>query len=63
MLAEARKTSFDDPLFGGQGLDTFRQMQDERFADLAAQRGAFGIARQIEAQLAPTSGKAAPDGL
>ena len=33
-------------------MDTFRQMQDERFADIAAQRGAFGIAKALEAQLA-----------
>ncbi|MFA7587227.1 MAG: rod-binding protein [Novosphingobium sp.] len=52
MLAEARKSSFDNGLFSGEGLDTFRQMQDERFADIAAERGAFGMARLIEAQLA-----------
>lgn len=52
MLAAARKTDFGGDLFGGQAMDTFRTMQDERFADLAAQSGAFGLARQIEAQLA-----------
>ena len=53
MLAEARKTSFGgDALFGGQALDTFRQMQDERFAEIAADTGALGIARQVEAALA-----------
>lgn len=52
MLSQARKTNLGgDALLGGQGLDTFRQMQDDRFADLAADSGAFGIARQIEAQL------------
>lgn len=51
MLAAARKSDFGDPLLGGQGMDTFRQMQDERFADLAAERGAFGLAKMIEAQL------------
>ena len=51
MLAAARKSSFGEPLLGGQGLDTFRTMQDEHFADLAAQTGAFGIARQLEASL------------
>jgi flagellar protein FlgJ len=53
MLAEARKTDFGgEQLFGGQAMDTFRQMQDERFAEVAAQTGALGIARQVEAQLA-----------
>ena len=37
MLAAARKADFGDPLLGGQALDTFRTMQDEHFADLAAQ--------------------------
>ena len=54
MLAEARKThlSNDDDTLGGQGMDTFRQMQDDRFADIAAERGSFGLAKMIEAQLA-----------
>ncbi|MFM5883715.1 MAG: rod-binding protein [Novosphingobium sp.] len=53
MLSEARKTNLGgDSLLGGQGLDTFRQMQDDRFAELAANTGAFGLARMIEAQLA-----------
>lgn len=52
MLAEARKTSFGgDALLGGQALGTFRQMQDERFAEIAAETGALGIARQVEAAL------------
>lgn len=54
MLAAARKADFGGDLLGGQGLDTFRQMQDERFAELAAESGAFGIARLIEAQLSPS---------
>ena len=52
MLNAARKTDFGDPLLGGQALDTFRQMQDDRFADIAAESGAFGLAKIIEAQLA-----------
>jgi peptidoglycan hydrolase FlgJ len=54
MLAAARKTDFGGELFGGQSLDTFRQMQDERFADIAAESGAFGIAKLMEAQLSPS---------
>ena len=53
MLAEARKSHFGGAdLLGGEGINTFRQMQDERFADIAAERGAFGLAKMIEAQLA-----------
>lgn len=52
MLSAARQAGMGDELLGGQAVDTFRTMQDEHFADLAAQRGAFGLASQIEAQLA-----------
>ncbi len=52
MLAAARKTDFSGDLLGGEGLKTFRTMQDEHFADLASTSGAFGLAAQIEAQLA-----------
>ncbi len=52
MLAAARKSDLGgSDLTGGQGIATFRQMQDEQFADIAATRGAFGLARMIEAQL------------
>lgn len=62
ILATARKTDFGGELFGGQSLDTFRQMQDERFADLASQTGAFGIAKIIEAQLSAQSSPSGPSG-
>lgn len=64
MLAAARKTDLGgaDELFGGQGMDTFRQMQDERFADLAADRGMLGIARLLEGRLAPASSAATAKG-
>lgn len=52
MLSQARKADFGAPLLGGQALETFRTMQDEHFADVAANSGAFGLAQQIEAQLA-----------
>lgn len=54
ILAAARATSLagDDPIFGGQAQETFTQMRDERFADIAAQAGTFGLARQLEAQFA-----------
>lgn len=52
MLSAARKADFGEPLLSGQGIETFRTMQDEHFAELASQSGAFGLAAQIEAQLA-----------
>lgn len=60
MLSAARKASFGENLFASQGQDTFRQMQDDRFAEIAAQRGVFGIAAMLEAQLAarPENGAA-----
>ena len=64
MLAAARKSDFGGNLLSGQGEQTFRQMQDEHFADLAANRGAFGLAGMIEAQLAAhVPPKDAADGL
>lgn len=52
MLAAARKSNFGDSMFSGQGMDTFRQMQDERFADIASDTGALGLGKMIEAHLA-----------
>ncbi len=56
VLAEARKSHFGGDLFGegnpDSALGTFRKMQDERVADLAVERGAFGLAKMIETQLA-----------
>lgn len=64
MLAAARKADFGgDELLGGQSLDTFRQMQDDHFADVVAQTGTLGFAAKIEAQLArylPAEKPAAP---
>ena len=61
MLAAARKADFggdDGP--GGQGMATFRQIQDDRFADIAAERGSFGMAKMIAAQLHKTLGTESP---
>jgi len=52
MLAAARQAGFGDELFASQGMQTFRQMMDERFADLLAERGSLGFATMIETQLA-----------
>lgn len=53
LLASARASGFaqDTPLTGG-GMQQFQTMRDEHFAEIAAQSGAFGFARSIEASLA-----------
>lgn len=53
MLSSARSTDFGgNELFGGEGDDTFREMRDARFAEVAAQSGQIGFASAIERQLA-----------
>jgi len=53
MLAAARAEKFGDTLWDNdQGNDTFAAMRDQRFADIAAQTGAIGLGKQVEAQLA-----------
>ena len=51
MLAAAHKSNMGDTLFSSQAGDTFRDLQDQRFADIAAQKGDFGMARMIIRQL------------
>lgn len=63
MLAAARKSDFGNDLFQSQGTDTFRQMMDDRFADILSESGTLGFAQTIETRLAdqlnlPASGKA-----
>lgn len=54
MLASARKADLGgDDLFGSGGaIDTFREMQDSQFADIMANKGTLGLAKQIEVHLA-----------
>lgn len=60
MLSSARAASFGEGLFSSQATQTFQQMQDERFAEIASQSGALGFAKVIEAQLAGRLAPAAP---
>ena len=60
MLASARSADMGDTLFKSQANDTFRQMQDERFADIAAQKGSLGLAAMIEKQLSAQVGISPP---
>lgn len=64
MLASARAADFGGNAMLGndQGDQTFTQMRDERFAEIASKSGAFGLARQIEAQLACQLTPAAKEG-
>ncbi len=53
MLSAANKADFGgDDLFGSQGEETFTEMRDAHFADVAASTGMVGFARSIEEQLA-----------
>lgn len=51
MLSSARQAGFGNELFSSQGTQTFQAMQDEKFAEVASQSGAFGFSKVIEAQL------------
>lgn len=53
MLSAASKSSFGgEDLFGGAGDDTFTEMRDAQFAEIASKSGSIGIADMLEAQLA-----------
>lgn len=61
LLASAKAGSFaGDSPFAGNGVEQFETMRNESFADLAASRGAFGIADAIERQLAAVSASSIP---
>jgi peptidoglycan hydrolase FlgJ len=63
MLAQARNTDLGgDDLFGKKQDDTFTQMRDERFADIAAQSGTLGLAAKLESQLAQAASTASTTG-
>ena len=63
MLSAARNADFGgNELFGGHGEDTFREMRDARFAEVAASTGSLGLAATIEAQLARFVGPQPGDG-
>jgi flagellar protein FlgJ len=57
MLSQARNTDLGgDDLFGKKQDGTFTQMRDERFAEIAAQSGALGLATRLESQLVRAAG-------
>ena len=52
MLATVRTTDFGGSEVFGKSDDTFREMRDARFADIASTSGQLGFAAAIERQLA-----------
>lgn len=52
MLASSRSTDFGGSALFGQSDDTFREMRDARFAEIASASGQLGFAAAIERQLA-----------
>jgi flagellar protein FlgJ len=60
MLKSARAANFGDGLFSDKGLQTFREMQDDRFAQIAADKGSFGLGKMIEKQLTAQAARTAP---
>lgn len=54
VLAAARQTSLagDDDVFGSSAGDTFAQLRDARFADIAAEAGTLGLAKMFAGKLA-----------
>ena len=56
MLAAARSDGLGDALTGSGAMDNFRAMQDDRFAQIAATRGSFGLARMLESRMAKAAG-------
>lgn len=52
MLSAASKSDFGgDDLFGNKGDDTFTEMRDAQFAEIASKSGSLGIADMLELQL------------
>lgn len=51
MLASARQTNFGSELFNSSSSDTFKQMRDDAFAEMASERGVLGLSDMIEAQV------------
>ena len=60
VLAAARATSFadeDNPLSGGQAADTFTEMRDAKFAEIASQTDMIGLSAALAKQLSRSVNK------
>ncbi|MXP27617.1 hypothetical protein GRI58_02120 [Porphyrobacter algicida] len=54
LLSAARAGSLagEDDIFGSSSQDTFTEMRDARFAEIAAQSGAIGLSQMLAKSLA-----------
>lgn len=51
VIGSMRQAKLGEDLFGSSATDTYREMSDRQLADSLSQKGAFGIAALVEAQL------------
>lgn len=51
VIGSMRQGRLAEDLFGSSATDTYREMSDRQLADSLSQKGAFGIAALVEAQL------------
>ena len=62
MMAEAHKAKLGDTLFSSSAGDTFNDMADARFADIASKSDTMGLAKMLEAQITRQVGVPATTG-
>jgi flagellar protein FlgJ len=58
MLKSMREATPDDPLFGSQEGNTYRDLFDKQIAETLSQRGGLGLAEIVVRQLQPHTGAA-----
>lgn len=51
VIGSMRQAKLGEDLFGSSATNTYREMSDRQLADSLSQKGAFGIAALVEAQL------------
>lgn len=51
VIGSMRQAKLGEDLFGSSATNTYRDMSDRQLADSLSQKGAFGIAALVEAQL------------
>lgn len=51
VIGSMRQAKLGEDLFGSSATNTYRDMSDRQMADSLSQKGAFGIAALVEAQL------------
>lgn len=53
LMSSMRQGGFGDDLTGSSAVDQFQEMADANTADTLAERGSFGVAQMLVAQLGP----------